>query len=125
MWQQIEKITVANGGTATFTLAHNAPLERLTIWANSNGRTMANVSFQPQINGNSFGAPTPLVGVVAADLIYTSGGAATENALIPYVHPRLRKLQTSDPFVISVLITNAGASPIQVTMMALGVEHNG
>ena len=124
-WQQVEKLTIANGTSQTFTLKYSSPLERLTIWAISGQRVLANVSFQPQLNGINFGGATVIVGTKAADIIYSSGGAANENAILP-APPRQKVVEAAfDAFTFAVVIANAGGASIDVTMMATAIEHNG
>lgn len=123
-WSQSEKITVPNGGTATFTLKYSSPLERLTIWAVSGNRTLTNMTVQPQLNGVNFGGPTNIVGAVAADLVLSNGGSSRENVLFPTV-PAAKVPGTLDGFTLTVLLSNAGASPESITMIASAIEHNG
>jgi len=118
LYQQEERITVPGSGTARFTLAFPALVDNLTIWAVSGSRTIANLSFQVQINAVNYNAATTVVAAVAADVIYRSGGASTENDLIP-LRPSGRAL-TLDPFTFSVLITNADVADAVVTLYAVG-----
>lgn len=123
-WQRIEKINVPNGTPKRFTLRYQSPLERLTIWAISGPRVLVNVTFQPQLNSINFAPATIIAGAQAADIIYSSGGASAENAIIPFVHPD-KAPGTYDPFLFEVLITNGDATAIDVTMIATAIEHNG
>lgn len=122
-WQQAEKITVPAVGTATFSLKRNSPLERLTIWAISDRRVIANLSLQVQVNGQAYNPPIVIVGVRAADVIYRSGGAVAENDMIPYVPAG--RTPAVDPFVFDVVLTNADAVEVAITMFAIGVYHQG
>lgn len=124
MWQQQKKITVAGTNTATFTLNFNTPLERLTIWVSSGDRSIVNLSFQNQINGVNLGAAVTVVGAKAAKVIFSSGGAAAEDNMIPWVDPT-KTPDVFDRFVFSVLITNADAAPAVVTVLAVGIQHQG
>lgn len=125
-WQQQEKVTIAGAGTTSFQLRPNTPLERLTVWVVSGPvRTVANLSFQPRINGVNFGAPVVIAGVIAAQAILTSGGATVENRMFPYVPPRAVADASLDPFVIDIFITNADANPATVTLLVVGVAHVG
>lgn len=120
-WQDIKRLTVPHGGTATFTLPHQAPLERLTIWAISGPRTITNMSFQPKINGANYGAAVTVVGAVAAKIVLSSGGATSENNLIPYTRPDIGS--TADPFTMTVVVSNAGANDEDITLMAVALQH--
>lgn len=123
MWQRSEKITVpGGGGTAVFTVPQNCPLERMTIWAVSGSRVVT-MTFQTRINGNNYNTLKTVTALAACDVIYRSGGAATENDLIPYVSAADRLV--FDPFDVSVLITNNAGSAETVTMFAVGVQHQG
>lgn len=125
MWsQQSQVFAIGPSSTATFTLQRNAPLERCTIWANSGRRPLVNASFQVQINGTNYGAPVAVAGAPAADVIYRSGGAATEDDLIPYVSPAAAAEAGVDPFEVSVVITNNdAAAAVRVTVHAVGLTH--
>lgn len=118
-WQQERKLTVPGSGTARFVLDRQAVLDRVTIWVVSGARTVANLSFQVQINRRNFNSAVTVVGAVAADVIFQSGGAATENDLIPF-RPAARR-DALDDFEFSVLATNADAAAVEVTFYATGL----
>ena len=116
LWHHEEQITVSGSSTARFSFQPQAVLDNLTIWAVSNTRTIANLTFQPQINNANFGSSVAIVGAVAKTVVYSSGGASAENNLLPF---RPATSLTIDPFTFSVLITNADASPATVTLYAV------
>lgn len=118
-WQEAKKITVPGNGTATFGFVHHAPLDRLTIWAVSGARTIANLSFQPQINGQNYADAVPMTGSIISALIFGSGGALKDNNLFPFRPPPYAA--SLDPFDLSVLITNGDADPADVTLYAIGL----
>jgi hypothetical protein len=110
-----EQITVPGSGTATFTLRNvSQALSGLTIWAVSGGRTIANLTFQPQINGQDFGGSTAIVGAVALDVVYAGG--SDKNVI-----PGSGANSPADPFNFTVLITNADASDALITIYAIGM----
>jgi len=120
-WQQAKKFTVAGaGGTAVFAMHRSAALERLTIWAISNQRVIANMTFQVRINRNNYNAATNVVGAPAADVVYRSGGAVSEDDMIPFVPPQAQLDLSLDPFDFDVLITNNDATAADITMYAVG-----
>lgn len=122
-WQQAERISVPGAGTAVFTVKRNSPLERFTIWAVSGGRVLVNMTFQARINGLTYNPAVNIAAAAAADVIYRSGGGVSENDMIPYVEPR--NIDTLDPFVVDVLMTNADATAALVTIFAVGCTHQG
>jgi len=81
------------------------------------------MSFQTQINGQNYNAPLTIVALEALDILYRSGGAFSENDLIPFIHSSQRDVL--DPFDVSVLITNNSGNDEDVTMFAVGVQHQG
>jgi hypothetical protein len=123
--KQIKKLTVPAGGTATFTLAHNADLERLTVWALSGYRVLTNMNFQVKINGADYNtvAPVTIVATNAADVVYRSGGAFAENDIIPNIPASLR--DEVDPFDFTVVCSNTGGVAETVTIVACGIHHQG
>lgn len=123
MWQHAEQFTIAAAGTATFTVPRNCPLDRLTIWAVSGNRVLASMNFQTQINGKNYNPVVTITAAEALDVIYRSGGASSENDLIPFV-PANQRTQL-DPFDITVLITNNDEADASVTMFAVGIQHQG
>jgi hypothetical protein len=122
-WQQIKKLTVPAGGTATFTLTQNAALERLTVWALSGYRTLTNMNFQVKVNGADYNtvAPVTITSDIASDVIYRSGGAFAENDLIPYIPAGIK--DEVDSFDFTVVCTNAGGVAETVTIIACGIHH--
>lgn len=123
MWQHAERLTIAAAGTATFTVPRNCPLDRLTIWAVSGTRQLTNMDFQAQINGENYNPVVTITAAEALDVIYRSGGASSENDLIPYIPANQRT--TLDPFDITILVTNNGGAAESVTMFAVGIQHQG
>lgn len=122
-WQHYKKFTIANGATDTFTLPRSLPLDRLTIWAITDARTVT-MTFQTRINGNAYNAAVTVTARAAADVVYRSGGAVSENDLIPFLpHPNRVPTATADPFTIDVLITNNSGADAQVTMFAVAILH--
>jgi|OM-RGC.v1.027940712 hypothetical protein len=119
VWRQAERITVPDGGSATFTLAPSRPLvlNKLTIWATTGQRVLTgDMTFQARINGKSLGSlVTVASGVTVNDVIYVQGGDESDN-LIP---------QSSgapvDPFVFDILISNAAGTDMDVSIYAAAV----
>lgn len=122
IWQQAQTFTIAAGQTATFTLRQNQPLERLTIWASSGGRVLADVTFQPRVNDVVYGAATHVVAASVGEVIYRSGGATTENDIIPYIPPHDT---TTSRLTFDVLVTNAGGAAVTVSLIAAAIAHQG
>ena len=118
-WQWQSKVTVPGGGTATVTLSSGRPLlERLTIWTSSGNRVLTNMSHQVRINGKSYGAAVAIVGAKAADVVVDSGTTGR-------IFPRGVTTGVVDPFVLDVLLTNAGLSPEDVTIYFAAVGRDG
>lgn len=112
-WRQIERLTVPAGDDATFTLkGFPLALAGLTVWAVSGSRTLTDMTFQPQINGVTYGASTNIAAAVAAEVVY-GGGLDTD--VVPETGPA-----TVDPFIFTVLLSNAGGSDEDVTIVAVG-----
>lgn len=123
-WQSFQKLTVPAAGTQTFTINTQAPVERLTIWAVSSNRVLTNMTFQVQVNGVNYNTAVNVTAAVAADVVYRSGGASADDDILPVVHAR-QVAAGIDPFVLSVLVSNAGGAPESVTLMAVGLQHQG
>jgi hypothetical protein len=127
--QQVKKVTVAAGGTLSVPLESNMPVDRLTIWAVTGTRKIS-MTFQPRVNGVSFGAATTIgAAAVAATTLYTSGGATKEDIIIP--QPSAPAIttppdQVPDPFVFDIFITNNdGVNAGTVTLYFCGYNHTG
>lgn len=117
-YQHQQRFTIAASGTASFSLpASRTPLDSLTVWASSGGRSVT-MTFQPRLNGKNFGSAVTVTGTQAADPVFSSGGATNENRLFPSVRPGV-----FDRLDFDVLITNGGASTASVTLYAVAVEH--
>lgn len=125
-WSHKKKLTVPGSGSISYILPGETPLERLTIWAISGQRNIPGLTFQPQINGVNFNTPTVVAGAQAADIVYASGGAATEDAIIPATFkPSGSNAENLDPFVFSILITNQDTNDIPISMYTVAVVHTG
>lgn len=122
-WQTARKFTVAPGATMTFHFPQERPLERLTVWANSGLRIVGNVTFQARINGAAYNPSVTIVGARAADVVYRSGGAATENDMIPFIP--FNQIDSLDPFDFTIDITNNDVTSVDITMMAVAIHHTG
>lgn len=129
-WQSAQRLTVAAAGTGIASLPTGRPvLEKLTVWAVSGNRVLANVSFQPRVNGVALGSAVNVVAAAAATLVYEP---ASGQRLIPTQKGTLAAPSTgpsgavnADAFQFDVLVSNAGASSIDVTVYFVGVGRDG
>ena len=120
IWQWHQLVTVTAGATVTTVVPVDQVLERLTLWANSGRRVLVNASCQLSINGQNYNPAVPVVARAAADVLYSSGGATSENNLLPYVSLG-DAARSIDPFEVAVAITNNDAVDITVSLSAIGV----
>lgn len=115
VWQHVEKVTVSGSSTETVAVTHKAMSRGLTIWALSDVRSI-DMSFQFRINGQNFGREETIDGV-AADVVFSSGGARTENIMFPFVSTSNQgSPQNWDPCDMSLFITNNDGSDADVTI---------
>lgn len=120
-----KKITVTDAAPVDVVFPMSAPVERLTVWANSGARDLTSVDFQPRVNGSDYGSAVSVAAAPAADVVYRSGGAAAEDDIIPYVSPS-DEAAGVDPFVFSIRVTNnTPASSVDVTLHFAGIWHQG
>lgn len=119
-WQFDKKVTVANGTPAVTRIPVDQPLLWFTVWINSGKRSLVNASFELLINGVAYNPAVAIAGRQAADPLYSSGGATSENDMIPYVS-LAAAANGIDPFDIDVRSTNNdAAATMDVTIHALG-----
>lgn len=113
-WRQAEQLTVPGSGNATFTLAPGRPLalHKLTLWATTGARVLAgNLTFQPRINGKNLGSSTVIASTNTVNDVVLAG----DDNVLP------AGASGVDPFTLDVLITNAAASDVIVTVYAAGL----
>lgn len=127
-WSDYEVLSVpGGGGTATFTVANpGIEFSKLTIWAMSG--VVLTMTFQPQINGVNFGPATALAGARAVDLVFTSGGAGSEDIVFPRALNKAHLNGAALPpteMNLTVLVTNNDASAAVVTMYACALTAEG
>ena len=119
-FRQVERVIATSGSTGTFTL-RNLPLalNGLTIWAVSGGRVLTDLTLQPQVNGVNFGGSVNFTAAVAAGVIYSGG---VDEDILP--RNEVNATTGLDPFVFTVLVTDAGAGLVgtrTVTLYAVGL----
>lgn len=111
-WRQNQTLTVPAGGSAVFILSPSRPtaLGKLTIWVTrpNDAPLAAVLTLTPRLNTVPLSAPVVVPALSAVgSLVY-----AADN-----------KLFTDNIMNLDVLVSNADAVPITVTMIALGVEY--
>jgi hypothetical protein len=116
-WRQANKLVVPASGTASFVLAASRPiaLDKLTIWASTGARVLsANLSFDVRLNTKSIASTVTVAAPQTVNtIIYAT--AATSMLLIP------TDTRDIDPLVFDVLVTNAGLTDVEVSMIAVGI----
>lgn len=119
VWQKVERVTVSSGGgTETVTIPLTSLSNGLTIWALSNAREI-DMTFQFQVNGVDFGLRERVTGV-CADVVFTSGGAQTDNLMFPFISASDQAAPLNyDPCDLSLVVTNHDGSDGDITIAAV------
>lgn len=126
-WQNQERMTVAAAASSTFSVSYPWGASRLTIWAVAPANVT--MTLQPQINGINFGPATTVAAAPLADLVFSSGGSATEDVMLPValVSTKMAAPTASyanpHPFNFTVLVSNTGAAEADLTLYACARLH--
>lgn len=125
-WTHYETLTVAGGGgTASFAVPlPREEVSKLTVWAMSG--PVVTMVFQPRINGINFSGSTSVAAARAADVVYSSGGAGTEDLMFPRMPQTTVPYGTTPPplqMVFDILVTNNGVAAESVTLWASALTH--
>jgi hypothetical protein len=117
---QEEKVQI-QAGTGLFTLKSNVALDNLTIWIVGLAAPVANITAQPQINGDSFGASSSILAASGPprDIVFLANNPTDGRRLIPPNRGPGKKPLTSggaqvSPFEFSVLLSSASDQPVDV-----------
>ena len=126
-WQQAADVVIpANATTAAvFTLRPNCPLDRLTIWVTSEA-ALTGTTWQLQVNGQDYRSGVAITGVVAAHVIYNSGGGTSgaDDVLFPFRNPRVPAADLG-PFEVTIEVTSSHGSDQEATVWAVAIQHQG
>lgn len=115
-YYQATSKTVGAGATVNVPLVFQTPVDKLTAYASTSGR-IASFTFQPKLNGANFGAAVVVVAAeVAHQVLARTDVIARSDAV------RVPDRASGDVLQVSVDVTNNGAAPADVTLLASGIQ---
>lgn len=120
--QFAKRYTVPNAGSVRVPLPTNLALEQFTVWATSGDRTLTAMTVQPQMNEANFGSSTVFTAAKAAVAVYISN-STRDQMLIPKIPAS--QADAVDRLDFSILLSNAHTSPESVTIIFVGIQHQG
>lgn len=131
-WQFAKKVTIPAGQSLAVLLPYSRPvLEQLTVWASTGVRIAGNVTFQLRVNTKAFGSNVSVVGAVVADIVAGEGETYTGSVVFPVGRGHLLNPDIAenagnlDPLDVDVLITNADAAALTLTLYVAGIGRDG